>query len=440
MASAIYILKKEKDKGESDPLLIVLHYRVSGDQKLIYSTGQKIAPKNWSKQKQRARPSYTKATELNAYLDKLAERVDAAALAIRTEGRSVTREELRQRIHEKQKSADEQHEKNNVLAFLNDFIEIQRAEHRKEGRNAADIGVNTLKIYSTLRIYLTGYCKQHGILRLTFDHMDQPFFDSFKRYLRTKQNSLGNNSLIKYLRTLKALLRKAVRLKYTTSREFELAEINVSAEESEAIFLTEGEIASVYSCRKAYEAWDNGESLQIEADRLVLGCCIGMRFGDSITIQPEHVVRRTDGVILIKLKTQKTGELISVPLLHPAAIEILERYGWASPPPVTSQHANRTFKTVCSIAGINEPVTLSTGENVPKWQLVTTHTMRRSFATNHYLNGVPSIILMRFTGHRSERSFFKYIRIDRLQAADQIIKHYAERAERGIVTPLLKIS
>jgi integrase len=42
--------------------------------------------------------------------------------------------------------------------------------------------------------------------------------------------------------------------------------------------------------------------------------------------------------------------------------------------------------------------------------LVCTHTARRSFATNNYKKGIPANILMKITGHKTERSFYTYIR------------------------------
>ena len=46
-----------------------------------------------------------------------------------------------------------------------------------------------------------------------------------------------------------------------------------------------------------------------------------------------------------------------------------------------------------------------------KWNLVTTHTARRSFATNQFLNGVPTLSIMAITGHKTEKAFMKYIKV-----------------------------
>jgi len=48
---------------------------------------------------------------------------------------------------------------------------------------------------------------------------------------------------------------------------------------------------------------------------------------------------------------------------------------------------------------------------VHKWELVSSHTARRTFATNCYLDGIPTRTIMRITGHKKEDDFFRYIRM-----------------------------
>ena len=62
-------------------------------------------------------------------------------------------------------------------------------------------------------------------------------------------------------------------------------------------------------------------------------------------------------------------------------------------------------------------------KSLPKFKLISTHTARRSFATNIFIAGVPSISIMKITGHKSERSFLQYIRISQEENADNLIKH-----------------
>ena len=61
--------------------------------------------------------------------------------------------------------------------------------------------------------------------------------------------------------------------------------------------------------------------------------------------------------------------------------------------------------------------------NYKKWELITVHTARRSFATNMFLADVPSISIMKITGHRTEKAFMKYIKITQEQNADKLATH-----------------
>ena len=82
------------------------------------------------------------------------------------------------------------------------------------------------------------------------------------------------------------------------------------------------------------------------------------------------------------------------------------------------------------MVGIDTPISTSRTEGnrliervAPKWQLVTNHTARRSGATNMYIAGIPSISIMKLTGHTTERSFLKYIKISQEENANLLASH-----------------
>lgn len=80
--------------------------------------------------------------------------------------------------------------------------------------------------------------------------------------------------------------------------------------------------------------------------------------------------------------------------------------------------------------GITEKNEVSYVENgekktylVDKCDLVKTHTARRSGATNMYLTGIPTIAIMKITGHKTEKKFMKYIKITEEQTAMELMNH-----------------
>jgi integrase len=91
---------------------------------------------------------------------------------------------------------------------------------------------------------------------------------------------------------------------------------------------------------------------------------------------------------------------------------------------------NNYLKEVASLANIKELVetTITRAGKVeksvlPKFKLISTHTARRSFATNLYIADIPAISIMKITGHKTERSFMQYIRITQEQNADKLLTH-----------------
>jgi integrase len=91
---------------------------------------------------------------------------------------------------------------------------------------------------------------------------------------------------------------------------------------------------------------------------------------------------------------------------------------------------NLYLKELCQRASITERVEVSRTKGgfrdtrtLEKWELITTHTARRSFATNAFLAGVPTINIMKITGHKSESVFLKYIKISTEQNALMLLNH-----------------
>ena len=62
-------------------------------------------------------------------------------------------------------------------------------------------------------------------------------------------------------------------------------------------------------------------------------------------------------------------------------------------------------------------------EVLKKHDLISVHTARRSFATNAYLQNVPTSSIMKITGHRTEKSFLKYIKISQEDNANKLVNH-----------------
>ena len=123
-----------------------------------------------------------------------------------------------------------------------------------------------------------------------------------------------------------------------------------------------------------------------------------------------------DGYIV--KRTKKTNVDVKVPA-HDYVKEIFEKYGGHIPYKICIQHFNKYLKLVMCEIGLNDKITYSFTKagrlqtvTPEKWQLISSHTARRSAATNMYLTGrMTTLEIMRLTGHRTEQNFFRYIRL-----------------------------
>lgn len=166
----------------------------------------------------------------------------------------------------------------------------------------------------------------------------------------------------------------------------------------------------------------------------VLGCLTGLRFSDFQSL--ERVDWR--GGRLYK-KQQKSKHWVVIPL-RPAAQDILQHRFLENAPLLSNVKLNEDIKRIAALAGINQLVKHSyrkgnktIEETKPKCQWVTSHTCRRSFCTNEFLASTPVELIMKISGHKSVKDFYKYIRVTPEEAATRIEDLWRERGQMEAV-------
>ena len=146
---------------------------------------------------------------------------------------------------------------------------------------------------------------------------------------------------------------------------------------------------------------------------LLIGLSIGQRVSDLLSLKPDNIRKAANG-LYIDIMQQKTKKAVTIGVADPLVIALLENKF----PKVLSQVAfNKQIKVICKIAGISEVVRgfknnpKTRRKEViegPKYEFVTSHIMRRSFASNYY-GKIETPLLMNITGHTKESTFLTYI-------------------------------
>jgi len=265
--------------------------------------------------------------------------------------------------------------------------------------------------------------------RRTFhmDEVSQKLLDDYDRYL-TQVKKLALNTKSKYLKTFMLVLRYGVEKKIVNKSTLDDIKLYVPDEPSDSIYLNEAEIQDIVNIKDF-----RTPLYEHVRDYFIIGCKTGLRFSDYSRIKKEHICNGK-----IQMIQKKVNERITIPI-HPMVDKILSKYPDGLPKCPPNQVFNSYLKDICEpipslqkifekkITRENEVVT----EKFMKWQLVTTHTCRRSFATNEYLNGTPFITIKAITGHKSEKTFLNYIKLDGEEHADLLGKVWERNDNSG---------
>jgi|SRR6185437_11666457 len=172
----------------------------------------------------------------------------------------------------------------------------------------------------------------------------------------------------------------------------------------------------------------------------VLGCLTGLRFSDFSALKPEDLQQD-----MLYKKQEKSVRWVVIPMRKEAK-EIFTEQFKANIQKICNAEFNQNIKDIAKLAGIIETVKFSykkgnkmVEEKKPKYAWITSHTARRSFCTNEFLAGTPVYLVMKISGHRREKDFYRYIRIDPQEAAQKVKELWMERGELALFkNPIIK--
>lgn len=274
-------------------------------------------------------------------------------------------------------------------------------------------------------------------IKLNFDSITLDFYDMFVKYFVKKDYS--PNTIGRHIKNLKSIMRCAREEGLHNNQEIERKKFKSIKEKVENIYLTEKEVKLIQDIdfarltpEQVVIMHENGitniNHLDIARDVFLVGVYSAQRFSDFSKIKPENIQNRNGGLKVISLIQQKTGERVIIPI-RPELDVILNKYGYRLPK-VFEQKINKAIKVIGSILDINEPTLIEetkggfkVKKTVPKYDLIKTHTARRTGCTLMYLAGVPTLDIMKISGHKTEREFLNYIKVGKEETAINLSKH-----------------
>lgn len=416
MASIKFYLKRSKAKEETS-IFLLLNYGayeiVSGKKKYLplkYYTNESIQPEFWDikngcVKEIRKFPQYT---EFNVRLKNIESTALNVLRRLQNDGiepaNDILKRELDKIWRTGKNKTDEPIAGMELMQYISHFVETSNAKE------------STKKSYRVVERDLTEY-QTLKKLKLKFETIDIDFYNSFVKFL--KEKGYAPNTIGTRIKILKTFLSNAKESDLPVTDDYKKKAFAKPKEETESIYLSETELMCMYRLSLSKKP-----KLDRVRDLFLIGCYTGLRFSDLSQLNNDNIQNDT-----ISIRTIKTGLPVVIPL-HPVVKSILSKYEYSLPKVPSNQKFNDYLKDVAKLSGIDEPIKIEQTKgdfkikkSEPKYNLVSSHTARRSFATNAYISDVPSISIMKITGHKTESSFMKYIKISNEDNARKMKLH-----------------
>lgn len=405
-------------RGKSDsPQTVYVTARFGRNEKLMYATPLKVDSIFWDAERQRVKaarycPYRDEVNDALRGLDDMLARLVTDSVR---DGLPLTKDTYRHALDVHfGKARDVSH---SFHDFFDEFTEECKTR-MNEKRGGQLVTYKTQREYARTHYYIRMYEAGKKIV-LGYQDIDQHFLSDFVSFLQGM--NLSVNTISHKVICIKAVMRAAVERGLTDNMRWRF--YRNSTEPSESVYLTEGELEKIHLL-------DLSKCPRLERvrDLFLCGCWTGLRFSDITRIKAENI----EGG-MIRIRQSKTNAVVTIPV-HPVFGEIWERYGGDLPTDISNQKFNAYIKEVCRAAGITEKVTKTItkgGKRITtlyeKWELVASHTARRSFATNLYKSGFPAISIMKITGHKTESAFLKYIKVTGEEHANLLAEHWDKK-------------
>jgi integrase len=369
------------DKPKSESLTHIFLLFTCNDKLLKFSTQEKIKPLDWDFENQRAFANKKVNTELNRLYSICEQYQESCRKLFKPILKEELKSELSQKTHREEKTKE---------ILLSEAINTLISE-AKSGKLLTKKGkkyvLESLRSWGSTQKQLQEFNSD-----LTFNNITLETYFDFIDFCNKKNFSLNYTG--KLIKDWKTFMEHALIKKWHKNTIYKHPQFKKLQEEVGHIYLTEKEIEKI----KNVDLSEYGKIFQIIRDRFVINLYTGLRISDMKTFTEKNI--QNDNIIHIN---KKTGKKVVIPL-HPIVKGIMFKYKNKLPYQYNDIMVNDYIKKIAKKAGLIDTVRYNktiggiTKEFIAKkWQLITTHTCRRSFTTN-LLKYADAIDVMPVTG------------------------------------------
>lgn len=422
----IYLRNKVSKDGKCQ---LILKYSFNG-YRFEYYCGISIKPSDYIPEywKSRKKPIKTTAPNGVNFNNTLADiKADLLKLIADTKGENLNPTYIKEKLEFIYRNKSEQtstipKEELSFIKFFEKAIEdskkgirVMKKPSHKAGQRYSD---RAIKNYNVSLSALKRYQKFRGYKDLLFDDINEEFYNSFRDYcFNTEEKEKA--TFAGYIKDIKTLMSEAGKKSQTVDfikPTYEANTIALTATQVQAISdLDLSDSSNQYTDDKGKKI--SYSTLSLAKDLFLIGAYTGLRYSDFSKLDRKNIEGN-----FIRLIQQKTGGRVTIPIMSNLK-PVLAKYP-ENLPSMSNQKFNEYIKHVAKLTGLTETITTTNTRgnktNTSKaqlYKLISSHCCRRTYATTMYKAGVSPLLIMAATGHKTETSFLKYIRVNNEERA-----------------------
>lgn len=379
-------------------------------KRLKISTGISINPTTWDKKKEAATPKADNYMYINDRISQIKFFIEDLFYQLNKVGNFQQDKFIQDiKLNLKKKNNPELIPKSkSLLQYYNEFI-----NYMKLSNNVTD---------RTIKIYRLGYNRLKEFDKnVTFEQIDETFLIEYRNYLMKRYNYTYNGLAPLFKNSLFVFLNHCIKNGISNNLKFKNFKVVIKESENK-IYLNEDEL------RKINDLNDLPNYLENARNWLMIMCFTGLRVSDALQLDKSKIILSENK---INLTMKKTSSTVTIPIIEPAK-EFIVKLLDGGIRIISSQKLNEYYKELGKLAGIDNEITIikygqkKVETKVKKYELITNHSFRRSYATNCLLRGIQPEKIMKITGHRTLSSFEAYIGFTVKEAFDTVMDNWSD--------------
>jgi len=400
MAKVSYKIRSKENKVQP----IYIYFSAARGVTPSCKTGLVIQTDNWSTVKKLPKNNDSQNKQITQDLKRLDSHIIECYNTANSNGATINTEWLKKAVDSHfNRSTKEEQDRTTLVNYYQHMIDLAPT---RTHQNKTGLSDSRIKGYKTAKTVIENFQKYKNTT-YTLNDVDVAFSNDFNYWLLQVKKYSANYSG-KQIDELLAICNFAEKNGEKVNPLFKHIDRYKEKEENRFIVTL-----SLEELKKIKEKEIIQPYLINTRKWLLIGCEIGQRGGDLLELTKDNF-RKEGDLLFVDVTQQKTKKEVTAVIINEDVKNIVLN---DMPHHISDTKFNKYVKILCKECEINNvvegnkmnPITKRKERGMyPKHEIISSHSCRRSFATNYYKK-IPTAVLIEITGHSKESEFLSYI-------------------------------